>query len=201
MNKADRHVAQHGAACLSIVNHHQEIGMACDGLRYVRMTTEDDVRSIIGPFHEIFWEEPNYDGKDFFDSVNGTSEFPFIEYFKVMLGEDCIGFCGLYSENSDEVWLGWFGVRPAFRRRGYARQMLRMLVDRSRAMGYRFVRVYTDKVIDNNAYRMYLGEGFEEDSTCGYDFVTMVKSLTGEVPAKWSGTPCGFESEPPHHFQ
>ena len=174
--------------------------MTNDELQYVKMTTQEDVVSILDEFHEIFWEEPNYDGKDFFDSVNGTSEFPFIEYFKVMLGEECIGFCGLYSENKDEVWLGWFGVRPAFRRKGYARKMLHMLIDKAKTLGYRFIRVYTDKVIDHNAYLMYLSEEFKEDSQCGYDFVTMVKSLTGEEPKKWSGTPCGFESEPPHHF-
>lgn len=67
--------------------------------------------------------------------------------------------------------------------------------------GYRYSRLYTDKVINKPAYDMYIKNGYIEDSKYRYNFVTMVKDLFGmPVPNEkyWNEiTPLGFESQIP----
>ena len=66
---------------------------------------------------------------------------------------------------------------------------------------YQICRVYTDKVINHNAYLMYQKYGFVEDNIYRNDFVTMTKILDNKTKVKkCKGVPLGFESETPHHF-
>ena len=168
--------------------------------------TKDDVDLIKSFYHDVFPEEPKYDCIDFTNSITGNHNYKFFKYFTVYsedVGEECIGFCGIYAANYEEAWLGWFGVKPKFRRRGFGKEMLSELEFLMLQYGYRYSRLYTDKVINNNAYNLYLKNGYIEDSQYEYNFVTMIKDLTGMKVTEdkyWKEkTPLGFESEPPHH--
>lgn len=52
-------------------------------------------------------------------------------------------------------------VRPAFQRRGFARQTLARLEDRARALGYRRLRLHTT-VTQTAAQRFYPTVGYRE---------------------------------------
>jgi len=167
----------------------------------------DDCEKIKKIFHEIFPEEPKYDCIDFINSVTGNHNYNRLEYYTVvrekMLDKDIMGFCGIYSENNEDAWIGWYGIRPKFRRRGYGIECLHILSALIKSYGYKYIRLYTDKVLNNNAYNLYLKDGFIEDSKCDYNFVTMIKSINNDKIPKykyWKEIPLGFESEPPHHF-
>lgn len=166
--------------------------------------TESDVDLIKSFYHDVFPEEPNYDCIDFTNSITGNHNYNFFKYFTVYgeeTGNDCIGFCGICSNKKDEAWLGWFGVRPKFRRRGFGCKMLKELEKIMLQSGYRYSRLYTDNVINKPAYDMYIKNGYIEDSKYRYNFVTMVRDLTGmPVPNEkyWNEiTPLGFESQIP----
>lgn len=175
-------------------------------LKLIKIETLNDVEIIKEFFHDVFPEEPGYDCIDFTNSVTGNHNYKRLEYYLIKFENDIVGFCGIYSNNDNEAWLGWFGIKPQFRRKGYARQMLHILKDKMIEYGYKIVRTYTDKKLNNNAYKLYLSDGFVQDNEYEYDFVTMVcyldnTKITDEKlkTLKWIGTPLGFESEPPHH--
>lgn len=170
--------------------------------------TLEDVDIVKSFYYDIFPEEPNYNLADFINSVTGNHNYNRLEYyFALSETNDIIGFCGIYSNNKDEAWMGWFGIKPQFRRKGYARQMLHVLINKMKDYGYKIIRLYTDKKLNNNAYNLYISEGFIEDNQYEYDFVTMFKFVDNRTQLseqdvqilKWDGVPLGFESESPHH--
>ena len=165
--------------------------------------TIEDVDIIKSFYHDIFPEEPKYDCIDFTNSVTGNHNYDFLKYYFAIEDNNIVGFCGIYSNNEEDAWLGWFGIKPEFRRKGLAQRMLDMLFYIMLEKRYRYCRLYTDKVLNNNAYQLYLKNGFVEDSQYEYNFVTMVKDVFGMTVPKdkyWKEkTPLGFESEPPHH--
>ena len=171
-------------------------------LNYTLVSTEEDIDTIKSFFFEIFPEESSYDLKDFRDSVSGNHDYMILKYWIVKNeNNQPIGFCGLEANNNESCWLGWFGVRPMYRRRGCAKQMLNFLLDYTKNNGFKSCRVYTDKIVNIHAYNLYVNHGFYEDSQYEYDFVTMVKPLvSGYVPKRWEGVPLGFESEVPPNF-
>ena len=146
----------------------------------------------------MFPEEPDYDLAEFKKSTGDGHGYRFMRYWIVDDGKDDVGMCGLYSADETACWLGWFGIRPGFRRRGYAAAMFRRMEDVARGMDYKEFRLYTDKVFNRVAYDMYVRRGMREDGIYFDDFVTMSKSLVeGHVAAPWKGKPIGFESQPP----
>lgn len=160
----------------------------------------EDVKVIKTFFFDIFPEEPNYDCVEFLNSVTGQHNYDILKYYFVKVSEDIIGFCGFYSEKKDEVWLGWFGIKPAYRRKGYAQAALLEVLNIAKGLGYRYCRLYTDKKINAAACSLYFKNGFITDSCYKDDFITMVLDLNNEVVPThkyWAGIPLGFESEYP----
>ena len=73
------------------------------------------------------------------------------------------GVCGLYSLDqmpASQIWLGWFGIRPGFRRQGYGTAAIDALVDRARKMDCKELWVYTG-ASDVAARHFYTNLGFE----------------------------------------
>ena len=94
---------------------------------------------------------------------NRTKPLPSWEVF--LLGPDhgILGVGGLYrlpETPANHVWLGWFGIRPAFRRRGYGTAAMSAIVNRARSMDYNELWVYTGSS-DEVARSFYTKLGFE----------------------------------------
>ena len=72
-----------------------------------------------------------------------------LDYWKVFLVRargDVVGVSGLYRQPGmpDNVcWVGWFGIRPRFRRQGFGTAAMYALFDVARSIGCQELWVYT----------------------------------------------------------
>jgi len=158
-----------------------------------KVTTKQDIEIIKSFFYEIFPEESDYNLIHFKWSVTGQHNFKRLEYYFVCENGAIVGVSGIYAVKEDECWLGWFGVRPKYRQKGYASAMLDLQLRLMQGNGYKVCRLYTDTVINKNAVGLYLKKGFQKDSAYKGNIITMAKSLDNlTVPQKWTGIPLCF---------
>jgi GNAT superfamily N-acetyltransferase len=89
-----------------------------------------------------------------------------LEYWQVFLlraKSQIIGVSGLYRQPgmpSNVCWLGWFAIRPQFRRQGFGTAAIRQLCDAARTTGSTELWVYTG-LRDDVARSFYISLGFE----------------------------------------
>jgi GNAT superfamily N-acetyltransferase len=89
-----------------------------------------------------------------------------LEYWQVFLlraKSQIIGVSGLYRQldmPSHVCWLGWFAIRPQFRRQGFGTAAIHQLCDAARTAGSTELWVYTD-LHDDVARSFYTSLGFE----------------------------------------
>lgn len=148
-------------------------------MEYIQIKTEEDIAILKPMFLEIFPEEANYDFAAYYDSIKRPHQlFDSLEYYFMVHDGNRIGICGLYSENEIDGWLGWFGVMPEYRNHGFARQCLADMEQLIKSRGFKVMRIYTNRVVNANAFRLYLKSGFIEDGGCDDNIVTLHKALT-----------------------
>lgn len=71
----------------------------------------------------------------------------FWEVYLAKLEAETLGVMGLYQlvdSPADVVWVGWFGIRPQFRRQGWGKMMMKQLKDYAREFGFQQLCVYTN---------------------------------------------------------
>ena len=106
-----------------------------------------------------------------------------------------VGISGIYLEEEDteSAWLGWFGILPEFRHKGYAAEALRLFEEDAQKRGFIYVRLYTDT--DNHTARQfyekhgYVGERYrcaEDPVSFQYDLMVYSKPLPGNEPLSWN---------------
>jgi RimJ/RimL family protein N-acetyltransferase len=89
-----------------------------------------------------------------------------LEYWQVFLlraRSQVIGVSGLYRQPgmpSHVCWLGWFAIRPQFRRQGFGTAAIHQLCHVARSTGSKELWIYTDSH-DEVARIFYLSLGFE----------------------------------------
>ncbi len=79
-----------------------------------------------------------------------------------------IGMTGLYrdqknKDDNENVWLGWFGVHPEFRKRGIGSSLLEFTINEAKAQGFKTMKIYTST--DENetaAHKLYESFGFKK---------------------------------------
>jgi GNAT superfamily N-acetyltransferase len=90
-----------------------------------------------------------------------------LEYWKVFLLRaegDVVGVSGLYRQPSmaeTVCWVGWFGIRPRFRRQGFGKCAMVALIDFAQHTGVKEPWVYTGSS-DNITVSFYRSLSFEE---------------------------------------
>jgi ribosomal protein S18 acetylase RimI-like enzyme len=86
----------------------------------------------------------------------------FWEVYLAKLQEEFIGVIGLYQlvdSDPDIVWLGWFGLRPQYRRQGWGKIMINHLKEYAIKFGFKELWVFTN--YDNlAAISFYQKSGF-----------------------------------------
>jgi len=89
-----------------------------------------------------------------------------LDYWKVFLlratGE-VVGVSGLYRQPGmaeSVCWVGWFGIRPRFRRQGFGKRAMHALIDFARSLGCKELWVYTGSE-NEIAVSFYKGLGFQ----------------------------------------
>jgi ribosomal protein S18 acetylase RimI-like enzyme len=89
-----------------------------------------------------------------------------LEYWKVFLVRargDSVGISGLYRQPGtppNVYWIGWFGIRPQFRRESFGTNAMYALLDVARSIGCQELWVYTGSS-DHIALSFYDSLGFE----------------------------------------
>jgi ribosomal protein S18 acetylase RimI-like enzyme len=90
-----------------------------------------------------------------------------LHYWKVFLlrvAGEVVGVSGLYRQPGmaeTVCWVGWFGIRPHFRRQGFGKRALCALIDFARDIAVKELWVYTGSS-DNIAVNFYRSLSFEE---------------------------------------
>jgi ribosomal protein S18 acetylase RimI-like enzyme len=89
-----------------------------------------------------------------------------LEYWQVFLVEskqEIVGVSGLYRQPGMPArlcWLGWFAIRPCFRRRGFGSAAIRSLENQARKINCKEIWVYTGAE-DDIARNFYVSLDFE----------------------------------------
>ena len=73
-----------------------------------KITTKKDIEIVRSFFRDIFWEEPDYDLIHFKESITGKHNFQRLEYYLGYEKNTAVGISGVYADNKEECWLGWF---------------------------------------------------------------------------------------------
>lgn len=70
------------------------------------------------------------------------------KYFIVYEDFELIGITGIYEDEFTQeigtAWVGWYGVLPDYRGKGYGKQILLKTIESATKLGYKFIRLYTE---------------------------------------------------------
>ena len=79
------------------------------------------------------------------------------KYWLAKDNDKYVGICGLYAYNfaPKDAWLGWFGVIPNERRKGFGAQILSDTMQIATIWGFDTLRLYTDEKEYHMAIQLY----------------------------------------------
>ena len=111
-------------------------------------------------------------------SIKRNSDY--FSYYLAYNNENLIGITGIYSfekvEETNSLWLGWFGVSPIYRRKGYGKALLKQTIDMVKEYAkkdprIKYFRLYTSSRDNPIACKMYREVmDYEEKYECDGDF-------------------------------
>lgn len=107
-----------------------------------------------------------------------------------------VGTIGLYFINdkidNESIWLGWFGVLPEFRGKGYGRQSLMDMIEKSKQFGKKYLRLYTNddgtstaRPLYRSVMQIYEKYNNKDDYNYNGNCLIYTYSLCNEPPKKW----------------
>ena len=112
-----------------------------------------------------------------------------VKYYLAKVDDNYIGITGIYYYDSDNAWLGWFGILKEFRNKGLGRELLRNTVSKAKSMNFKNMRLYTDFVDNKDAIKLYEEEGFVGEKytfeKLSYDCRIYSKSLINDDVNLW----------------
>lgn len=87
------------------------------------------------------------------------------DYWLCQVNNNFIGITGIYSyfEYPHDAWLGWFGILPEFRKKGYGEKILLWTMSESKKRGFIDFRLYTDLDDNDKAVNLYRKIGMLEE--------------------------------------
>lgn len=128
-----------------------------------------------------------------------------LDYYLAFDDGKLVGITGIYSVNDEEAWLGWYGVVPECRSRGYGNAILDFTLEKMKSYGYKIALLYTEKDVNVEACKLYRKKGFAEgktytlldgkvvgeqrDRSDACHETVFFKSLAGSSIDSWDGTP------------
>ena len=119
-----------------------------------------------------------------------------VQYYIVYDNNEEVGITGLYHYDNESVWLPWFGVLPNKRRKSYGKKILLKTLDMAKQRGFKTMRLYTDRVENANAIKLYenigfIGEKYSAEELT-YDCYIYSKSLYDEQVKLWNNKLLGL---------
>jgi len=125
---------------------------------------------------------------------------PYYKYYFIKAGKDNAGIIGTYLEkaSADCIWLGWYGILPEFRSKGYGKSALLQIIDICKEYKvFKNFRAYTSNY-DSIAFGVYesvmdLKEDYvNKDDKVDYEVYIYTKSLSKEKALPWSNKYIGI---------
>ena len=161
-----------------------------------RIKTPEDIEIVKSFFYKIFLDEYDYNLSHFRQSVTGKHPYKRLEYYIAYENNLAVGLSGVYANRTEECWLGWFGICPQYRGKGYATTLLDLQLQMMKDYGYKICRLYTNHINNKEAVNLYLKKGFKKEAAYSKNLIIMSKSLyEGVIFSKWKGKPLGFVKE------
>lgn len=157
----------------------------------LELINKDNIKYAIKLENEIF---PEYNAKNnYYDSLKDVSNSKF---FLIYDDAICVGISGLYwyKTDKDNVWLGFFGIKEEYRRLKYGNRSLKLTEEYAKKLGYKFMRLFTDKLDNYIAINFYINNGYtfedynsnEEILKNEFNVVIGSKSLCKENVKPWN---------------
>lgn len=158
---------------------------------YLERITADNLETAVAVQEELF---PLESGRlNFEESLSGGSSF---SYFLINEADECVGVIGIYSypEDRESGWLGWFGIREPYRRHHYGTQAMKRFEQIAADLGFRYVRLYTDRDDNDAAISFYQANGYTSEPYCcredpaslAYPMLIFSKSLSSDPVPPWN---------------
>lgn len=165
-------------------------------LTYIPITN-DNINLATKIQQEIFPGESAYEHYRY--TINKNEEYE--KYYLVYDKDKIIGITGTYSneplEETNSLWLGWYGVRPPERKKGYGTQILKDTIELAKQLSakypIKYFRLYTD--ISENKESLHLYDKYmdikemynnKDDVNYNGNCIIYSKSLTAEPVTKWN---------------
>jgi RimJ/RimL family protein N-acetyltransferase len=128
--------------------------------------------------------------------IKKADYYDLLRYFIIKTERgDSIGIIGLYSYHDypDDAWIGWFGILPEYRGKGFSKMALAKLERHARSLGFKSIRLYLYEGENAAADGLYKNGGFfsepyrGKDGIPGHDIYIYSKSLSGFKVPEWGG--------------
>ena len=152
--------------------------------------TEKNYQDVLDIKHKLF-PESNSD-EDYVAYFNKQIKS---NYYLILKDERPCATIGWYEFDSENAFIGWFGVLPKFQGNGFGKEILNFIIKEVETMGYNYLRVYTDKVVNEISTKLYdkifeLKEDYTFPDKIGKtnNFVVYTKSFNG-IYNKWDNRP------------
>lgn len=157
----------------------------------LELIVKDNIEYAIKIENIIF---PEYNAKNnYLGSLEKDSK---TKFYLAYDNNECIGITGIYYYKNDleNAWVAFFGLLEEFRYKGYGKVLLQLTEDLMRDMGFKYSRLFTDRLNNDLAISFYKRNGYvfeKYDSNLEelkdlFDVVIGSKSLCDlEVP-KWN---------------
>ena len=137
--------------------------------------TNENIYDMVKTQMEIFPSECGYYQYDY--ALNCGKDY--WKYWLVYENDDIVAITGLYSDfdiyETNSIWLGWFGVKPQFRRNKIGTEVLNFTINEAYKLAkkypIKYFRLYTS--IDENATAQLLYKkimDYCEEYNCPNDF-------------------------------
>lgn len=165
-------------------------------MKYIEITSENILLATKIQM-EIFPEESAYEHYNYGIKKNVEYE----KYYLVYNENKIIGITGLYSNEdineTNSIWLGWFGVMKEYRSKGYGKRILldtiEMVKELSNKYPIKYFRLYTSERDDKLAQPLYekvmdIKEYYNNKNDFNYDDTCLIytKVLTNDKIKKWN---------------
>ena len=131
--------------------------------------------------------------RDLFIKTTGMPyEDDHIKYYLALVDGNYVGISGIYyyAFDTENAWLGWFGILPQYRKKGYGSELLLKTMEFASLKGFKNMRIYCDYVGDISGIHLYEKNGFIGEKytyeKLAYDCRIYSKSLTGDKVTLWN---------------
>lgn len=152
--------------------------------------SQDNYTDMIEIKHKLF-PESNSDE----DYINYFDNKVKSNYYLVSnKGVPC-AIVGWYEYDSNNVFVGWFGVLEDYRKQGIGTKILEYIMGEVKKLNYKYLRVYTDKVVNYASTKLYdkyfdIKENYTYPDKLGKtgNFIIYTKYLK-DKKEKWNNMP------------